>query len=42
MDSYIDMFERKISELKRDGIDLPQKVLAMQLIDAANLEAKRC
>ena len=40
MDSYIDMFERKIAELKRDGIDLPQKVLAMQLIDAANLEPK--
>ena len=40
MDSYIDQFERRIAELKREGIDLPQKVLAMQLIDAANLEAK--
>ena len=40
MDSYIDTFERKVSELKRDGIDLPEKVLAMQLLDAANIDAK--
>ena len=40
MDSYIGTFERKVSELKKDGIDLNEKVLAMQLLDTANIDAK--
>ena len=31
MNDYVDRFERKMAELKRDSIVLPNKVLALQL-----------
>ena len=40
MDDYVDRFERKMAELKRDGTVLPNKVLAMQLIDTSKLSEK--
>ena len=40
MDDYVDIFERTVAELERDGIVLPNKVLAMQLIDSAKLTDK--
>ena len=40
MDDYVDRFERKMAELKRDDIVLPSKALAMQIFDAAKLSDK--
>ena len=37
MDEFITKFEKKVADLIRCGIDLPQVVLAMQTIDAANI-----
>ena len=40
MDEYIGLFERKVGELKKEGIVLPDVVLAMQLLDSSVLEQK--
>ena len=40
MDEYIGLFERKVGELKKEGIVLPVVVLAMQLLDSSALEQK--
>ena len=40
MDDYVDRFERKMAKSNRYGIVLPNKVLAMELIDAAKLSEK--
>ena len=40
MDEFIAKFEKKVTDLIRCGIDLPQVVLAMQIIDAANITDK--
>ena len=40
MDEFITKFEKKVADLIRCGIDLPQVVLAMQIIDAANMTDK--
>ena len=40
MDEFITKFEKKVADLIRCGIDLPQVVLAMQIIDAANITDK--
>ena len=40
MDEYIGLFERKVGELKKRGIVLPDVVLAMQLLDSSALEQK--
>ena len=40
MDEFITKFEKKVADLIRCGIDLPQVVLAMQIIDAANITNK--
>ena len=37
VDEFIAKFEKKIADLIRCGIDLPQVVLAMQITDAANI-----
>ena len=41
MDEFITKFEKKVADLMRCGIDLPQVVLAMQIIDAANITDKK-
>ena len=40
MDEFTTKFEKKVVDLIRCGIDLPQVVLAMQIIDAANITDK--
>ena len=40
MDEFITKFEKNVADLIRCGIDLPQVVLAMQIIDAANVTDK--
>ena len=40
MDEFIIKFEKKVADLIRCGIDLPPVVLAMQIIDAANITDK--
>ena len=40
MDDFDDRFEKMMAELNRDGTVLPNKVLAVQLIDAAKLSEK--
>ena len=40
MDEFITKFEKKVADLIRYGIDLPQVVIAMQIIDAAKLIKK--
>ena len=37
---FITKFEKKVADLIRCGIDLPQIVLAMQITDAANITDK--
>ena len=37
IEAFINTYERNVAALKRDGIVLPDSVLAMQLIDTANL-----
>ena len=40
MDEFITKFEKTVADLIRCGTDLPQLVLAMQIIDAANITDK--
>ena len=40
MVQYITNYDRKVSELKRDGIELPETVLAFQLLESVCLEKK--
>ena len=40
MDEFITKFEKKVADLIRCGIALPQVVLGMQIIDAANITDK--
>ena len=40
IDEVITKFEKKVADLIRCGIDLPQVVLAMQIIDVANITDK--
>ena len=40
MDEFITKFVKKVADLIRCGIDLPQVVLATQIIDAANITDK--
>ena len=37
---YITNYDRKVSELKRDGTELPETVLAFQLLESVFLEKK--
>ena len=41
MIQYITNYDRKVSELKRDGIELPETVLAFQLLESVCLEKKK-
>ena len=36
MDEFITKFEKKVADLIRCGIDLPQVILTMQITDAAS------
>ena len=38
IEEFIDLFDQNIKKLKLKGIELPQKVLALQILDAAKLE----
>ena len=40
MDEFITKFEKKVADLIRCGTDLPQVVLAMQIVVAANITDK--
>ena len=40
MVQYITNYDRKVSELKRDGIELPETVLASQLLESVCLDKK--
>ena len=40
MDKLVTKYEKKVADLTRCGIDLTKVVLAMQLIDAANITDK--
>ena len=40
MDEYVGLFDRKVGELKKEGIVLPDVVLAMQLLYSSALEQK--
>ena len=40
MDEYLGLFERKVGEVKKEEIVLPDVVLAMQLLDISTLEQK--
>ena len=40
MDNYISEYDRCVKELKRNGIKLPEVVLAMQVLDGAKLDQK--
>ena len=40
MVKYFTNYDRKVSELKRDGIELPETVLAFQLLESVCLEKK--
>ena len=38
MDQFLNEYEKNVKELKKEGITLPEVVLAMQLIDGAGLD----
>ena len=40
MDQFLNEYEKRVKELKKEGITLPEVVLAMQLIDSAGLDKK--
>ena len=40
MDQFLNEYEKKVKELKKQGITLPEVVLAMQLLDSAGLDKK--
>ena len=40
MDQFLNEYEKRVKELKKQGITLPEVVLAMQLIDGAGLDKK--
>ena len=40
MESYINEYDRRVKELKKNGIELPEVVLAMQILDGAKLDQK--
>ena len=40
METFIGRYDQQIKELKKNQIDLPKMVLAMQLLDSANLQYK--
>ena len=41
MTQFITNYDRKVNELKRDGIVLPETVLALQLLESVYLEKER-
>ena len=40
MDQFLNEYEKKVKELKKEGVVLPTVVMAMQLIDSAGLDKK--
>ena len=40
MEQFLNEYERKVKELKKEGITLPEVVLAMQLLDSTGLDKK--
>ncbi|PIK35988.1 hypothetical protein BSL78_27179 [Apostichopus japonicus] len=40
MEEFLNEYEKKVKELKKEGVTLPEVVLAMQLIDGAGLDKK--
>ena len=40
MECYINEYDRRVKELKKNGIELPEVVLAMQILDGAKLDQK--